>query len=80
MDYYTVDRAYTHILNNNIDIDEKLKHNAKVTHLKLERELDIRNFITSVAHVDDYKTILKSVKILNEKVLNAQNDGVDLDP
>ena len=36
-------------------------------HLKLEKELDIRNFITSVVHVDNYKTILKSVKILNEK-------------
>lgn len=48
-------------------------------HLKLEKELDIRNFIKSVDHVDDYKTILKSVKILNDKVENARSLGVDLD-
>ncbi len=48
--------------------------------MKLEKELDIRNFIKSVDHVDDYKTILKSVKILNDKVENAKGLGVDLDP
>jgi len=48
--------------------------------LKLEKELDIRNFIKSVAHVEDYKTILKSVKILNDKVQVAEDLGVDLDP
>ena len=49
-------------------------------HLKLEKELDIRNFIKSVEHVDNYKTILKSVKVLNEKRDNAENLGVKLDP
>jgi len=38
-----------------------------VLHLKLEKELDIRNFIESVAHVDNYKTIRKSVAVLNGK-------------
>ncbi len=47
--------------------------------MKLEKELDIRNFIKSVEHVDDYKTILKSVKILNDKVENARELEVDLD-
>lgn len=37
-------------------------------HLKLDKELDIKNFIKSVEHIVDYKTILKSVKILNDKV------------
>ena len=50
-----------------------------VTHLKLEKELDIRNFIKSVDFVEDYKTILKSVKILNDKVEAARNLGVELD-
>ena len=49
-------------------------------HLKLEKELDIRNFIKSVEHVDNYKTILKSVKVLNEKRDAAENLGVKLDP
>ena len=48
-------------------------------HLKLERELDIRTFIKSVDHVVDYKTILKSVKTLNDKVQSAQSLNVDLD-
>ena len=47
--------------------------------MKLEKELDIRNYIKSVDHVDDYKTILKSVKILNDKVEKARELGVELD-
>jgi len=43
----------------------QLFHQAEVLHLKLEKELDIKNFIQSVAHVDNYKTIRKSVKVLN---------------
>lgn len=48
-------------------------------HLKLEKELDIRNFIKSVDYIEDYKTILKSVKILNDKVEVARSLNVDLD-
>jgi len=66
-------------LNDKIDIDVKLKHNAEVLHLKLEKELDINNFMNSVAHVDNYKTILKSVKILNDKQKAAEDLGVNLD-
>lgn len=78
-DFHVVDKILTHITNNHIDIDVKLKHVQDVTHLKLEKELDIRTFIKSVDHIDDYKTILKSVKILNDKVENARNLGVELD-
>jgi hypothetical protein len=79
MDYAIVDKALAHILHNNVDIDAKLKHQAKVMHLKLDKELDLRTFIKSVDHVDDYKTILKSVKILNDKVEESRNLGVELD-
>lgn len=54
------------------DIDVKLFYAAEVLHLKLDKELDIRNFIDSLAHVDNYKTIKKSVKVLNEKFKNAE--------
>lgn len=60
-DFYKVDKAYKHILNNSIDIDAKLLHEAEETHLKLERELDIRTFIKSVDHNESYKTIKKAV-------------------
>jgi hypothetical protein len=33
-----------------------------------------------VDYIEDYKTILKSVKILNDKVEKAKSLGVDLDP
>lgn len=80
MDFPTVDKAYYFILQNHIDIDVKILHHAQVTHLKLEKELDINNFIKSVAVVQDYKTILKSVKILNDKVATAKSLDVELDP
>jgi len=80
MDFLVVDKAYHFILANHIDIDVKILHQAQVTHLKLEKELDINNFIKNVAHVPDYKTILKSVKILNDKVATAKSLNVDLDP
>ena len=48
--------------------------------MKLEKQLDIRNFIKSVDFVEDYKTILKSVKIINDKVETAKDLGVELDP
>lgn len=79
MEFHKVDKVLTDILQNKVDIAVKLKHKAEVLHLKLEKELDIRTFIQSVAHVDDYKTILKSVKTLNDKVERARELGVDLD-
>lgn len=79
MDFHTVDRALHAIISNSIDIDVKLRHDADVCHLKLERELDIRKFIESVAFVEDYKTILKSVKILNDKVEAAKELNVEID-
>ena len=66
-EFHELHKVLSSIVSANTDIDVKLKHTAEVQHLKLEKELDIRNFINSVAHVDNYKTILKSVKILNEK-------------
>lgn len=78
-EFAIVDKVLTQILNDNIDIDVKLKHEAEVLHLKLEKELDIRNFCNSVAHVDNYKTILKSVQILSDKKTAAVNLGVILD-
>ena len=68
------------IISAQLDIDVKKRHDAEVLHLKLEKELDIRNFIQSVQHVENYKTILKSVKTLNEKQAHAESLGVSLDP
>jgi len=67
-----LDRVYNTIKTAKTDIDVKLFSAAEVLHLKLEKELDIRNYINSLAHVDNYKTIKKSVKVLNEKFKNAE--------
>ena len=78
-DFATLHKVFSGVISAQLDIDVKLKYQAEVLHLKLEKELDIRNFIASVAHVDNYKTILKSVKVLNEKQERAEKLGVALD-
>ena len=78
-EFATLDQCFTQIKNNGTDIDVKLYHEAQVLHLKLEKELDIRNFIQSVAHVEDYKTIRKSVTVLNKKFKAAEDLGVKID-
>jgi len=79
-DFDTLDRVREKIISADIDIDVKLKHDADVLHLKLEKELDIKNFINSVLHVDNYKTIRKSVTVLNKKLEDAKSLGVEVDP
>lgn len=63
-DFATLDTVFSRIKQDNTDIDVKIMAEAEVLHLKLEKELDIRNFIKSVQHVDNYKTIRKSVSTL----------------
>ena len=78
-DFHTLDGVYTRIKENKMDIGVKLLDEAEKLHLKLEKELDIRNFIASVAHVPDYKTIRKSVTVLNNKFKDAEKLGVEVD-
>lgn len=78
-DYEHLHSVLSGILSDRLDICVKKKAEAEVLHLKLEKELDIRNFINSVKHVENYKTILKSVKTLNEKMDKAIKLGVQLD-
>ena len=48
--------------------------------MKLDKEQDIRSFIASVANVPNYKTIRKSVTVLNKKLKDAEGLGVQIDP
>lgn len=75
----TCDRVFKMLKEAGTDIDVKLLDKAAVQHLKLEKELDIRNFIKSVEHVSDYKTIRKSVTVLNKKHQDAEKLGVKID-
>ena len=44
-DFQILDEVRQRIIDANLDIDVRLKSNADVLHLKLEKELDIKNFI-----------------------------------
>jgi len=44
-DFATLDRVYMRIKEDNTDIDVKLMDEAAILHLRLEKELDIKNFI-----------------------------------
>ena len=50
----------------NIEIDVKIFEKANVLLEKLQTQNKIKNYISSLKVVDDYKTILKSVNIINE--------------
>ena len=44
------------------------KNPTRAVFPQLEKELDIREYINSVLHVGNYKTIRKSVTVLNKKL------------
>lgn len=77
--FEVVDKVVHEILAAGTDIDVQMKDEAQILHLKLEKELDIRNYIESLAHIDNYKTIRKSANILLQKMKNAQDLNVNLD-
>ena len=62
--FEVVDVVLSKILEDTTDIDAQMLDEAQILHLKLEKELDIRTYITSLAHNSDYKTIRKSANIL----------------
>lgn len=79
MDYETVDKVLTELRAKNQELDVKLQKKAEVLHLRLQKEKDINEFIDSLAHVPNYKTIKKSVSILKEKVQKAKDLDVQID-
>lgn len=79
MNYETVDKVVSELKTCNLDLDVKLMSAAEVLHLKLEREKDIKECIASLEHVSNYKTIKKSVSLLEEKVQSAKELNIDID-
>ena len=59
-------------------ITPKLWHDFIKVHTKLKHELNIHTFIKSLEVVPDYKTILKSCKILSTKQDEAKEQSVEL--
>lgn len=79
MHFETVDKVLSELRTKNLDLDVKLMKAAEVLHLKLDKQKEINEFIASLAHVPNYKTIKKSVSILEEKVKKAKELNVDID-
>jgi len=75
-----VDETLQHILDNTIDIDVKLLDRGSVDHERLRTEGIISRFLESVAYVEDYKTIQKSVNSITEMLEDAVKRGVQVDP
>ena len=78
--FATLDAVFSKIRAAKTDIDVQLFDQAEVLHHRLEKELEIKNFIDSVLHVENYKTIRKSVKVLNDKLAEAEKHGIVIDP
>jgi len=59
-----VNKVLSEIMENKVDIDVMMLNESETLDLKLEKELDINVFISSLGHVDNYKTIRKSANTL----------------
>ena len=80
MHYETLDTAFNELQYDKKDFDVKLVKAAEVLHLKLQKEKGINEFIDSLKFVENYKTIKKSVHLLEDLVTEARKLDVDLDP
>ena len=66
-----MNKVLSEIKEKKVDIDVMMLSESETLDLKLEKELDISIFITSLSHVDNYKTIRKSANVLLQKVADA---------
>lgn len=61
------------------ELDVKLIQKAQLMQEKLETQNKIMDFLNKNRHVDEYKTILKTVRLLQEYIEEARTRKVDLD-
>ena len=78
-DYGALTTKLKFIQDKDIHIETKLLDRAVIHQEKLRTQIDIMDFIQSVNEVDNYKTIKKSINILEDKVRDAMTRGVNLD-
>jgi hypothetical protein len=79
MDFETVHKVISELKTENLDLDVKLMKAAEILHLKLELEKGVNEYIESLLHVTNYKTIKKSVSTLEDKIQHAKDLNVDID-
>lgn len=76
-DFHILDKALADC--HGMDIECKLRKKAEILHLKLEHELQIKNFLAEKHHHDNYKDIRKDCQRINDMVEKAQGLDIDLD-
>jgi hypothetical protein len=64
----------------NVDVDIRLLDKIQVDFERLKTEADITRLVTSLAYVENYKTIQKSVYLLSQALDDAKKRNVELDP
>lgn len=73
-----VEEALNYVLINNIKICEKLKRQSEIQIDKLKREKDIKEHINNLEHVENHKTIEKSVFLLEQMLKEAESKNLSL--
>jgi hypothetical protein len=77
--FQSLDVVIKDLENDKADFDVKLVRAAEILHLKLDKEKEINECIESLKFVPNYKTIKKSVNLLEDLVAKAKELNVDLD-
>ncbi|OMJ71288.1 hypothetical protein SteCoe_30549 [Stentor coeruleus] len=77
--YENLDIAIKSIKEKNITVDPKLLEKARIEHERLKNEGVIEQYIESLAYVENYKTIQKSVFLLKNMLDDAKKQGVNID-
>lgn len=68
-----------YVEDHNIHVGVKLLNKAYIHQEKLRTQIHINSFIDSLAEVENYKTIKKSINSIQEMIEDAKNRKVDLD-
>lgn len=78
--YGDLDGALKVITDKGIVVNPKLLEKAKVEHEQLKHEGIIERFINSLAYVENYKTIQKSVYTLRQMLRDCADQQINIDP
>ncbi len=70
---------YDKITTNQIKIDCKLKMEAERETVRLQTETKINLYLDNLKTVDNHKTIIKSVSVLEDMITKATEESIDVD-
>lgn len=74
-----LEESLDYIEKNKVDIDIKLLKRAQEHRTRLQAEREVKNFLSTVEHVENYKTIQKSCFLIKTMLEDALANGISLD-